>query len=223
MVSTDGHRLSLFEKKNTHPPEERENSDTGLSSEKTDGMNVIVPPKVLIQATRVAIGVQEPGKLFFDVTFGKGAILFNFGTTLIFSKLIEGPYPDFRRVIPVSSSKHVTVNTDEFSSSVRRVSVLSNTLTHQIRVSLTDGLMEVSTSNIDIGGESRETFPVLYEGEPLMVGYNAQFLSEIFRVIDSEEIVLELESPTSACIIKPAVKKELKDYYYLIMPLRLNE
>ena len=218
MVSTDGHRLSLFEKKIVPLSEEK-----GNESQNASLINVIVPQKILTQATRVALGIQEPGKLFFDVTFSKVAILFDFGTTRIFSKLIEGPYPDFRRVIPASSEKHVSVNTDEFSGSVRRVSVLSNNITHQIRVSLTPGLMEISTTNIDIGGESRETFAVEYDGEPLTVGYNAQFLSEIFRVIDSEEISLELDSSTSACIIRPAVRQELKDYFYLIMPLRLNE
>ncbi len=216
MVSTDGHRLSMFEKKVSH-------EFRGEGEESTKRMDVIVPPKVLSHASRVVMSEQEPGKLFFDVIFGQGAILFDFGATKIFSKLIEGPYPDFRRVIPEGNSKHVFVNTDELAGTVRRVSVLSNSVTHQIKIGVSNGIMEVSTSNVDIGGESRETVPVRYEGESLTVGYNAQFLSEILRAVDTEEIEMELESPTSACIVRPGVRKEDQEYFYLIMPLRLNE
>ena len=109
------------------------------------------------------------------------------------------------------------------ASAVRRVSVLSNSTTHQIRMSLSTGHMEVATRNMDIGGESREDIPVRYEGEDLSVGYNAMFLSEIFRSVDTDEVLLELESPVSACIIKPAIQKESHEYLYLIMPLRLND
>ncbi len=217
MVSTDGHRLSMFEKK-VSPGFRGETGDAVQNH-----MDVIVPPKVLSHASRVVMGEQEPGKLFFDVVFGQGAILFDFGATKIFSKLIEGPYPDFRRVIPSGNSKHVFVNTDELAGTVRRVSVLSNSVTHQIKISVSSGVMEVSTSNVDIGGEARETVRVRYEGESLTVGYNAQFLSEILRAVDTEEIEMELEAPTSACIVRPGVRRDDQEYFYLIMPLRLNE
>lgn len=209
MVATDGHRLSLFEK--TFGTD----GQPGIEQE----ADAIVPPKALIQAARVVSGGVELER----VVFGKGAILFDFGTTIIFSKLIEGPYPNYRQVIPTTNSKRVVVSTDEMASAVRRVSVLSNTITHQIRMSLSSGEMEVSTFNQDIGGESRETIPVRYDGESLVVGYNASFLSEIFRAVDTEELILELESPMSACIIKPGVVKDSQEYQYLIMPLRLNE
>jgi DNA polymerase III subunit beta len=222
MVATDGHRLSLF-RKTFNPPAGENNAPVEPASEEAAAIDVIVPPKVLNQAKSVAMETRESGSLFFDVFFGKGAILFDFGATKIFSKLIEGPYPDFRRVIPETSGKHVKVNTDELAGSVRRVSVLSNTITHQIRVGLSQGSMEISTINIDIGGESRETIPAAYDGEAMTVGYNAQFLTEILRAIDSEEIVLELDSPTSAGILRPGTPKENQDYFYLIMPLRLNE
>lgn len=207
MVSTDGHRLSLCEKKNEG------------ETEKSVQAEAIVPPKALTQAARVFSGGNELEK----VVFGKGAILFDFGTTTIFSKLIEGPYPNFRQVIPTENTKHVYVSTDDLAAAVRRVSVLSNTLTHQIRISLFPGQMEIATRNMDIGGESRESLSVRYEGETLNAGYNASFLSDIFRTVDTDEVVLELESPVSPCIVKPAVQKESQEYMYLIMPLRLND
>ncbi len=209
MVATDGHRLSLFEK------ELGKEDGTEVEQE----ADAIVPPKVLTQAARVLSGGVELER----VVFGKGAILFDYGTTIIFSKLIEGPYPNFRQVIPTSNSKRVVVSTEEMASAVRRVSVLSSAITHQIRFSLVSGQMEISTVNQEIGGESRESIPVRYEGDSLVVGYNASFLLEIFRALDTDELILELESPMSACIIKPGVVKDSREYLYLIMPLRLNE
>ena len=205
MVSTDGHRLSLFGRR------------TNIQTEK--GSEVIVPPKSLNQAAQIILSGIELKK----VIFGEGAILFDFSTTTIFSKLLEGPYPNFRQVIPAENTKKVYVSTEELASAVRRVSVLSNSITHQIRMTVSPGEMELATKNEDIGGESRETIAIRYDGDQLTSGYNAAFLSEILRKIETEEVVLELETPTTACIIKPVGQKETDEYLYLIMPLRLGE
>ena len=90
-------------------------------------------------------------------------------------------------------------------------------------LSVTPGKMELATRNEDIGGESRESIDVRYDGEPITAGYNAAFLSEILRRIETDEVLLELETPTTACIIKPVGQKETDEYIYLIMPLRLSE
>jgi len=205
MVATDGHRLSLTGRRVT--------VETDKVSE------AIVPPKALNQTSRIFSG--GPG--LERVVFGNGVVLFDFGTTTIFSKLIEGPYPDFRQVIPAENTKKVYVSTEELEAAVRRVSVLSSSLTHQIRFSLTPGQLEVSTTNVDIGGEASETVGVRYDGESLLAGFNAVFLQEILRKIDTDEVLLELESPTSACLLKPVTKEEKGELLYLIMPLRLNE
>ena len=205
MVATDGHRLSLMER--------RRDVKTDKVSE------AIVPPKTLGQVSRIVSGGIDLERIIFS----EGMVLFQFGGTTVFSKLIEGPYPDFRQVIPAQNSKNVYVSTEELAAAVRRVSVLSSTITHQVRFSLTPGQLEISTSNVDIGGESCENISVRYEGESLLAGFNAQFLLEILKKIESEEVLLELESPTSACILKPIVKEEKGEHIYLIMPLRLNE
>ncbi len=210
MVSTDGHRLSLFGR--------NMNIDIEGSTE------VIIPPKSLNQASQIISGGTDIEK----IVFGEGAILFDFGTTIIFSKLIEGPYPNFRQVIPFNNSKKVYISTEELFAAVRRVSVLSNSITHQIRISISPGNMELSTKNDDIGGESIETLNVRYDGENMNAGYNAVFLNEILKKIETEEVVLELETPTTACIIKPVGQQNKggdkpDEYIYLIMPLRLSD
>jgi DNA polymerase III subunit beta len=205
MVSTDGHRLSLVGKK----------TETVI----TASAESIVPQKSLMQAAQLASGGAE----LKQVVFGTGAILFEFDGTTVFSKLIEGPYPNFRQVIPTTNSKKVTVPVEPFAAAVRRVSVLSSSITHQVKLEITPGQITISTRNDEIGGESHETVDVVYDGEPLTAGYNAAFLSEILRRIDSTEIVLELETPTTACIIKPVGEQTTGEYVYLIMPLRLSE
>lgn len=205
MVSTDGHRLSFFRKK--------------LDSNIMKSSEVIIPPKALHQASQIISSGVDRAR----VVLGENAILFDFVTTIIFSKLIEGPYPNFRQVIPLNNSKIVFVSTEELSASLRRVSVLSNSITHQIRIDVSPGRMELSTRNEDIGGESQETIDIRYDGEPIIAGYNAAFLLEILRNIETEEVVLELEAPTTACIVKPVGQKETDEFIYLIMPLRISD
>jgi len=208
MVATDGHRLSLVGRKF---------EGDGQVMEKVS--EAIVPPKALNLSARIFAG----GTGLERVVFGEGTILFDFNDTKVFSKLIEGPYPDYAQVIPTANSRKVVVGTGDLEAAVRRVSVLSNSMTHQIRFSLSPGRMEISTSNIDIGGEAREVVEVGYEGDSLLIGFNAHFLLEILRRIDTEEVLMELETPTSACILKPHSKEEKGEHLYLIMPLRLSD
>jgi len=205
MVATDGHRLSLTTK--------------AIEAGADKVSEAIVPPKALAQAART----YSSGQALQNVVFGEGVILFDFGATTIFSKLIEGPYPDYTQVIPSNNTKIATVATDNLGAVVRRVSVLSSAITHQIRLSLTPGSMEVSTTNVDIGGEARETVAIQYEGDGINAGFNAVFLAEILKKVESDDIVLELESSTSACLLKPVTKEDAGELLYLIMPLRLNE
>ncbi len=205
MVSTDGHRLSLFSRKGS--------GNSGGTAE------AIVPPKSLLQAAQIVASGEE----LKQVVFGDGAILFDFGTTIVFSKLIEGPYPNFQQVIPLNNSKKVYVSNEPFASSVRRVSVLSNAVTHQVKLEIESGKMELSTKNDDIGGEARDSLEIRYEGESIVAGYNANFLTEILRRIDSDEVLIELETSKTACIIRPVGEQGTDAYLYLIMPLRLSE
>jgi len=205
MVATDGHRLALFER--------------SVEIDITEPVEMIVPPKALEHAVRIYGGGLE----IQSVVFGNKAVLFDFGTASIFSKVIEGPYPNFSQVIPENNSKFITLPTQEFEAGVRRVSVLSNSITHQIRMNINAGSVELTTTNADIGGEAHQNMDVEYDGESLVVGYNSNFFLEILRKIDTEQVVLELESPTTACIAKPVGMGDDEQLLYLIMPLRLNE
>ncbi len=205
MVSTDGHRLSLFSKR------------VSVETEKVS--EAIIPPKALNHAVRI---FEDDVKLE-KIMFGERAITFNFADTFLFSKLIEGSFPNYWQVIPANNSKKVYVSTEKLISVVKRVAVLSNAITHRVGFSLSSDMMEITTTNVDIGGEANESLEVKYEGEPLSTGFNANFFLEILRKIDSKEVLIELETPGGPCLLKPMDKKENEEIIYLIMPLRLNE
>ena len=113
------------------------------------------------------------------------------------------------------------VNREELHAAVRRVSILSNSLTHQVRFVMHKNKLELSATNVDLGGEAKEVLPCEYEGERLELGYNATYVNDILKQIDCEEVVFELSTAVSAGIVYAADRKE--DYLCLIMPLRLAE
>lgn len=204
MVATDGHRLARMSSDNSKLK--------GMSAD------VIIPPKVLNLIPKFAeSGVSEVG-----IIFGESNIIFTIGETVLTSRLIEGPYPNFEQVIPASNDKKLVINKEELAGAVRRVSILSNALTHQVKFSLKKGSLSLSTSNADVGGEGRETLDCEYNGEGMEIGYNATYIVEILGKLDGGEAVFELSSAVAAGIVySPAVSKE--DYLCLVMPLRLAD
>ena len=205
MVATDGHRLAkIINTKMKMPSIEKE---------------IIIPTKALSCLNRFRSEMED----LKNVTLGENHILFDLGNTQIFSRLIAETYPNYERVIPQDNEKKLTVNRETLSSSVKRVSILSNAITHQIRFSLKSDGIKLSALDQDIGGEAKEEISAEYVGESMDIGYNATYILEILLQIESEDVVFELNNPTTAALLYPTVQKEDEDYLCLIMPLRLND
>lgn len=204
MVATDGHRLAKVSMENT----------------KLKGMydDVIIPPKVLNLIPKfVTDDEQEVG-----IIFGENNIIFNLGEIVLTSRLIEGPYPNFEQVIPSSNDKKLSIRKDDLASAVRRVSILSNQLTHQVKFAAKDNKLELSTANADVGGEGKETLTCDFEGDEIEIGYNANYLADILQKMEDDEVIFELSTPIAAGVIyAPTVPKD--EYLCLVMPLRLAE
>ena len=205
MVATDGHRLAKMSQKN--------NKLKGLNED------IIIPPKVLVLLVKL-LGDEEKE---IGVIFGENNIIFNLGDSILASRLIEGPYPNFEQVIPKDNDKKLVVSKELLESTVRRVSILSNTLTHQIKFSLKKDNLELSSANFDLGGEAKETISCDYAAEPMDMGYNANYVLDVLKQIDGDEVIFELGTPVSAGMIYSSEKKEGEDCLYLLMPLRLAE
>jgi DNA polymerase-3 subunit beta len=103
---------------------------------------------------------------------------------------------------------------------VRRVSILSSSYTRQVRLKLDSSSIELSAASPEIGGEAREVIPATFDGEAMEIGYNAQFLMEILRKMDSQGVRFELNNNVTAALLKPDEAQEGEDYFCLLMPLR---
>ncbi len=204
MVATDGHRMAK----------------TSTENKKLQGVaeDLIIPPKVLNIIPRF---ISESNGTI-GVIFGENNIIFNLGDIVLTSRLIEGPYPNYEQVIPSESDKKMVINKIDLVGAVRRVSILSNTLTHQVKFTIKNNTLTVSTTNADIGGEGKETISCDYAGEAIEMGYNAAYVSDILAKIESDEIIFEFTNAVSAGVIySPNVPKE--NFLCLIMPLRLAD
>ena len=206
MVATDGSRLACY----------RLALDLKDQVQDDQEPSVIVPPQALNQIVKL-LGSHKGA---VNVTLGDTQVLFDIGHTHLLSRLIEGPYVNYGQVIPQNNTKELKIASENLLPAVRRVSILSSSYTRQVRFKLSSGQVELSAASPEIGGEAREVVPAHYDAEELEAGYNAQYLMEILRRMDSSEIRFELNDHVTAALLRPLEQKEGEDYFCLLMPLR---
>jgi DNA polymerase-3 subunit beta len=202
LVATDGHRLARAQFKGEYAAVEKD---------------MIVPPKALHQVVRLAAGTVTTGLMV-----AKNYAIFDLGDTTVYSRLIDGNFPNYEQVIPKSNPKQVSVNREEFIAAIRRVAVLADSVTHQIKLSLRPERLELSVNTADVG-EGMEQVPVSYVGDRLDIGYNAAYLLDILRSIDNSTVTIHLNTPITAGIVQPEGLPEGEDLLCLVMPLRLPD
>jgi DNA polymerase-3 subunit beta len=202
MVATDGHRLAYVKRK----------QEVG----KAKSGDIIVPPKALNQVMRLA------GEERVQVGFAKNYAVFELGRTVVYCRLLEGPFPDYRQVIPKEHPKKVVASRAELVGAIRRVGVLADPATRQIKLALREGSIEVSTRTADVG-EATEDVPAQYSGENLDIGFNAGYLLDGLGAMESEEIKLAATSAVSASVLWPVDQEKEEELLCLVMPVRLPE
>ena len=203
MVATDGHRLAKIINKDFSNP--------GFTRE------LIIPTKAL---NFVARNLPEEGSQ--QIVISENHVLFELPTTNIYSRLIKDPYPDYERVIPAEYKKEMTINKDQFVSSVKRVSLFSNPMTNQVRLSIQPNTLNIHAQDIDFGGEATESIPCKFSDEPLDMAYNANYLLDILRHLDTEEVKFLVEDSDGPGLLYPNEQDEKEEILMLIMPVRLN-
>ena len=206
MVATDGSRLACYRKAIDLQEQVQGDQETA----------VIVPPQALNQIVKLMGSHKGPVK----VTLGETQILFDMGHAHVLSRLIEGPYVNYAQVIPQNNEKELRIASEALLPAVRRVSILSSSYTRQVRFKLNSGQVELSAASPEIGGKAREVVPAQYSSEEIEVGYNAQYLIEILRRMDTSEVRFELNDHVTAALLRPMEQKEGEDYFCLLMPLR---
>ena len=202
MIATDGHRL-------------------GRAVIEQEGANLtngaIIPKKAL----QLILHMVKPDATV-EVRTSATHILFSTGTTQVISKLFEGPYPNYRAVIPQNFERTVQLNTTEFQNKMRSVLAMANARTHKVRLQIDGNNMELSASDPDVGGDSREAIAVTHNGDGnFSIGFDGRYLTEIFSMCKSEETIMKMNNPIGACIIEPV--GENLGFSFLLMPTHLND
>ena len=200
-VATDGHRLVRL-------------VNSALTAE--EPISFIVPVKAVGLAGRVAPDSD------CSITVGEGYVGFSLGETSVLARMIDEAYPNYEAVIPVENDRRLTVNRDSMLAAVKRVALYSSTMTHQIRLSLSPGKIEISAEDIERASEAKETVLCEYDSEDLEIGFNSVYLTDILNNIDSQDAVFEFSTPNRAGVVTPADQPDSEDMLMLIMPVMLN-
>jgi DNA polymerase-3 subunit beta len=167
----------------------------------------------------MAEGGEEPAKV--TVFMGDNQLSFRAGPSVLHTRLLEGPFPDYNAVIPQDNDKDVTLDKTEFAQTIRRVSITADRITNQIKLGIESGRMELSARGTE-GSQSEDEIPVSYDGEAMEIGFNFGYLLDILKNIKSDSVVLSLRDSQSASLIKPVTEDgEETGVVCLLMPLRL--
>ena len=137
-------------------------------------------------------------------------------------RLIDARFPDYKVVIPADNPYKLIVTKADFQSALRRVSIFSNKSTNQVALSITGSELQMAAQDVDFSFEGNERMNCQYDGEDLQIAYNAKFLIEMLNAAETNEVRLELSTPTKAGLIKPSEQAEGEDLLMLVMPLMLN-
>jgi len=202
-VATDAHRLVKYKR-------------TDVSCPKTD--NFIVPKKPL-NLLKSALPDNEDE---ITVSYNANHLFVVHGTTQMSCRLIDARFPDYKVVIPVDNPYKMTVSKSDFQQALRRVSIFSNKSTNQVALTITGSQLQLQAQDIDFSFEGSERMPCQYNGQDLQIAFNAKFLIEMLNAADTQEVVMELSTPTKAGIIKPTDQDENEELLMLVMPLMLN-
>jgi DNA polymerase-3 subunit beta len=204
MVATDGHRLAQAETKH---------SVAGLSSE----VRTLVPKKALVEIQRLAAEAQEKEEIEF--ARDDSHLFFKAGERLLISRMLTGQFPNYEAVLPRENTKQIVLERNELNDAVRRVSQLADQRSRAVKFSISKEGVEISASSPEYG-EARETIEKEYKGEPISIGFNAQYLLDLLAAAPDGPISVELKDEQSAGQLRP-LADESYEYRYVIMPMRI--
>jgi DNA polymerase-3 subunit beta len=201
MVATDGHRLALV--------------TSQLEADAGAELKAIIPKKTLTELSRLL--ADGDGDVVYEL--GENHQFFHVGDRLLISRIHEGQFPAFERVIPKGNDKRVEFERDRLTSAVKRVSILSNDRSRAVKFNVQAGKVEISSESPDFG-EAREQVVVDYTGPSMQICFNAQYVADFLAVVETDHVQLEVKDEVSQAVMRP-VASEGYEYTYVIMPMRL--
>jgi DNA polymerase-3 subunit beta len=207
MVATDGHRLALSEKP--------------LAGDYALKRGVILPRKGLHELKKLLGEAGDAGteKPETKLGFAENSAIYRRPGVVMAMRLIEGMFPDYKQVIPKQGEKIVKVGRLRLLETLRRVSILASDKSHAVKLELAPGLLRVLSQNPDLG-DAKEEVPVEYAGEPLKIGFNSRYITDVAAVLKSDDVQLELADDLSPGVLRGAGPEDA-GYTAVVMPMRI--
>ncbi len=203
-VATDGHRLVRYRRTDV----------------KSDNGNSIIIPRKALNLLKATLPTENTD---VSIDFNMSNAFFKFGNIRMICRLIDERFPDYENVIPSQSTIKMTINRQDFLSSLKRISIYANKTTHQVRLKITGSELQVSAEDLDFSNEANERLSCEHEGEDIEIGFNAKFIVEMLSNLDTDQIRLNMSAPNKAGVITPAEKEKNEDILMLVMPVMLNQ
>ncbi len=200
MVATDGHRLSFIEKR--------------LPSS-GQRMDLLIPKKTLAEVAKLSTESDDP----IGIAFHDNHLYFQFGKRMLSSRTLSGQFPNYEMVLPRENNHRFQIEATRLADALRRVALVADDRSHAIRFELTKDLVSISANSENVG-EAGEELVVDYSGPDIVIGFNAQYLLEVFSVLSDGEIYLEFKDGSSQVQVRPKDEVDY-DYRYIVMPMRI--
>ena len=208
MVATDGHRLAMVE-------------SAGEIEGITGEYRALLPKKAMQELQKLSSEADPAALVKFSGD--DNHLFFELGERLLLSRKLTGNFPDYPRVLPKEQPNSVTLEREELRGAIERVAQFSDERSRAIRVRVAQGEVKVHSS-VSETGESEESIPVTYDGPPVEIGFNAQYLLEFLRAVSDQQVMFLFKDPNSAGEMRPAPAENAEsaaNYRYVIMPMRI--
>ncbi len=206
-VATDAHKLVRYRRNDIHAGE---------------AASFILPRKPVSLVKNILGSNREDCDV--SVEYNNTNVVFSFDNFRIICRLVEGKYPNYEAAIPKDNPNKLTIDRNTFINTLKRVSLFANQSTHQVRLAINERDMKISAEDLEFSNDAHESIPCSYDGEPMEIGFNAKFLSEMLTNLDTEQVLMELSHPSRAGILFPINDDDQannEDILMLVMPVML--
>ena len=205
MVATDGHRLAHIEHANTKLP---------VSGE----LKVLVPKKAMAELSTL---LNSSDAQTVEFAKDESTLFFRIGGRLLTSRQLTGQFPNYEAVLPRDNNKFVSVHCDELSAAIQRVAQFADERSNAIRMRVEKNELKVSSSNTETG-ESEDSIETAYTGDPMVIGFNSQYLLEFLKVVGAGDVRFEFKDAQTAGQLRPDEPADSEyRYRYIVMPMRI--
>ncbi len=204
MVATDGHRLAHVERAGE--------KFEGVSGE----LKTLIPKKAMDELRSL---VDSTDVETIEFAKDESTLFFRIGPRLLTSRQLTGQFPNYEAVLPKDNSKSIALHGDDLAAAISRVAQFADERSRAVRLKLEKGELKLSASSTETG-ESEDSIETDYQGEPLTIGFNAQYIIDFLKAAGTKDVRLELKDSQSAGQLRPAEGEDYK-YRYIVMPMRI--